>query len=106
MILETLMNSLLTSSSINTLYRSQKFESLRTKFYIFIALIKGRCILVSQNIYQAVNSCLKPVKDDIDQISTRVQTISSQLDKIESRIKALSDQLTNIEDSVKQKSKV
>lgn len=58
------------------------------------------------NIYQAVNACLKPVKDDLAKLDNKIQEIMSQLDKIETRVKDLNNQLTNIEDAVKQKSKV
>lgn len=63
-------------------------------------------VLMSQDIYRAVNACLKPVKDDLSKIDDKVKAIIGQLNQIEARVKNLSDQLTNIEESVKQKSKV
>jgi septal ring factor EnvC (AmiA/AmiB activator) len=57
-------------------------------------------------LYKAINSCLKPVKEDIAEVDKRVRAIMTQLDTIEQRVKGLNDQLTNIEEAVKPKSKV
>ena len=56
-------------------------------------------------LYQAVNSCLKPVKDDLADVDKRVRAIMAQLDKIEERVKNLGGQLTNIEKAVEEKAK-
>jgi len=54
-------------------------------------------------LYKAINSCLKPVKDNIAEVDKRVQSIMSQLDQIEVRVKNISSQLDTIEESVKEK---
>lgn len=57
-------------------------------------------------LYKAINSCLKPIKEDLTNIDKRAKDISVTLSQIEARVKALSDQLANIEDAVKTKAKV
>jgi len=58
------------------------------------------------DIYIAINKCLKPVKEDIGKIDAHIKAIMEQLNEIEAKVKTLKEQLTNIEDAVKQKSKV
>ena len=53
-------------------------------------------------LYQAINSCLKPVKENLNEVDTRVRQIIVQLDSIESRVKVLQKQLTSIEKSVEE----
>ena len=59
----------------------------------------------SGDLYKAINACLKPVKDDLGEIDTRVRAIISQLDNIEERVKNLGEQLTHIEKAVEEKAK-
>ena len=56
-------------------------------------------------LYKAINSCLKPVKEDLETIDKRAQAIIIQLDEIEGRIKDIKDQLDTIEDSIEEKVK-
>lgn len=65
------------------------------------------CLSITEKeLYEAINHCLKPVKQDLAIVDKRVKSIVAQLDKIEVRVKNLGDQLTNIEGAVKAKTKV
>lgn len=59
----------------------------------------------TDELYKAINYCLKPVKKDIDDVDKRVRQIIEQLNSIEGRVKSLGDQLTNIEKAVEEKAK-
>ena len=55
------------------------------------------------DLYKAINACLKPVKEDIAEVDTRIRAIITQLDQIEDRVKAISSQLDTVEESVREK---
>jgi septal ring factor EnvC (AmiA/AmiB activator) len=78
------------------------------KFYIRSVMKwdMGSLMSSKNELYKAINYCLKPVKEDLANIDKRAKEISNQLNQIESRVKALSNQLANIEEAVKTKSKV
>ena len=53
-----------------------------------------------EDLYKAIRSSLKPLKEDLEDIDKRVRAIMSQLDDIESRIIEIKSQLDIIEKSV------
>lgn len=59
---------------------------------------------ISRNeLYKAINSCLKPVKENIAEVDKRVQSIMSQLDQIEVRVRILAPNLIPLKNQLRKR---